>query len=105
MSGASTCLHVDTEPVYAYLHRGDVKAGDQVLVANDGHPVARICIGCLERLPVEWGCPDCTWVESRRLCDVVPARLLGQPCERHLVVGDFRTATVVEFTTGLTHGA
>lgn len=79
----SACSHPDTEPVYAYLHRQPPQVGDAVIVANDGRPVAHVCRTCLARLPGSWGCGDCEWVETRRLCDEVPELVLGRPCPAH----------------------
>lgn len=50
-----------------------------------GEVVAMLCERCLLELPIAWGCGDCEWVEDRRLCDEVPALLLGRPCTRHAV--------------------
>ena len=82
-----SCPHENTEPVYAYLHRHPVKVGDEVIVANDGNPVARICTACLAQLHTGWGCPACTWstVSIRRLCDPhdVIEHHLERPCQEH----------------------
>lgn len=83
MTDPRTCPHETTEPVYAYLHHGDPQAGDPVLLANGGKPVARICSACQEQLTAAWGCTDCEWVEDRRLSDPVPQLLLGRPCQEH----------------------
>lgn len=82
---ANTCTHENHEPVYAYLlgPRRPAQPGDEVIVANGGEPVARICTDCREVLSTNWGCTDCQWIEERRMCDVVPRRLLGQPCPQH----------------------
>lgn len=94
----SHCSHPATEPVYAYLHRPLPQAGDQVMVANDGQPVARICTSCRDRLPVEWGCADCEWIEApRRLGDLAGRLELAAPCELHRGgLGDFYEARIVD---------
>lgn len=83
MTDPRTCRHEHTEPVHAYLHHANPKVGDPVWLANEGKPVARICTDCLAQLPAAWGCPDCSWVEERALCDPVPRLLLGKPCAEH----------------------
>lgn len=68
-----TCPHENTEPVEVGGHWG---AHLEV--------VAQICVDCLERLPAEWGCEDCEWVEGpRRLSDPAPRLTLAQPCSKH----------------------
>lgn len=83
----TSCDHVHTEPVYAYLHGPNVDVGDQVLVANGGRPVARICVDCLAHLEAGWGCSDCEWhrYELRRLCSTTPDvhHALIRPCKEH----------------------
>lgn len=67
-----TCHHTETEPVEVRNHE---TGGVEV--------VAHVCRRCLAQLPPEWGCKDCAWVETRRLQDPVPRKVLARPCERH----------------------
>jgi hypothetical protein len=50
---------------------------------STGEVVAMLCGVCLLELPKSWGCPDCEWIEERRLCDPAPTLMLGAPCSRH----------------------
>ena len=70
-----TCAHENTAAVDVTLPD---PTGDTVT-----ETVARICTDCYEQLPAAWGCTDCAWVDVRRLCDVVPTLILGQPCPLH----------------------
>lgn len=67
---ASACPHETVVPV-------------ELLVT--GEIVAMLCDRCLIELPIAWGCPDCSWVDARRLCDPAPQLMLGEPCARHAV--------------------
>jgi hypothetical protein len=62
-----SCRHERSEPV----------------ILSTGELVAALCSDCLVELPKSWGCADCAWVEIRRLCDVIPQVLLGEPCDKH----------------------
>lgn len=73
MRDPRTCPHTDTEPV-------DVRDPSTGVVGT----VARICIGCLDRLPAAWGCGDCSWIEERSYADIRPTLSLGSPCPRHM---------------------
>ena len=67
------CSHPDVEPV--------------TLVT--GETVAMVCIHCMERLPAEWGCDECSWVDITRLGSASPEYALGAPCDDHSRV-DYR---------------
>ena len=69
-----TCPHETTEPVTVQT----------VWPTVEPETVARICVDCLERLSVSWGCDDCEWVEGpRRLGDYHPRMVLRRPCPKH----------------------
>ena len=73
MARVDQCAHWESEPVEI--------GGDDLLEV-----VARICVKCLERLPVAWGCPDCDWHESF----TVSGRMdlyLGEQCRLHRGTG------------------
>lgn len=72
MIDEQVCAHERTEPVDVRDHT----TGGTVTVA-------RICRECLTQLPAAWGCADCEWAEERRVCDVVPTRVLAAPCAQH----------------------
>jgi hypothetical protein len=58
---------------------------DQVekVVLTNGTVVAALCGVCLSKIPLNWGCTDCEWVEVRRMCDARPTLLPGLPCKQH----------------------
>lgn len=72
MTTTTSCAHERTEPVDVRDHS-----------TGGTTTVARICTACLDELPAAWGCPDCQWIEERRMCDPAPRLLLGQPCPAH----------------------
>lgn len=68
-----TCPHENTVPVEVGGHWGTAI-----------EVVARMCVDCLDRLPVEWGCTDCDWVEAhRRISESSPQLVLAQRCPKH----------------------
>jgi hypothetical protein len=52
-----------------------------VLVGDE--TVAQVCVVCLDRLPHNWGCDECEWVEIRTLSESVGQLICGRPCEEH----------------------
>jgi hypothetical protein len=60
------CAHRQAEPVLV---------GDET--------VAQVCVVCLDRLPLNWGCDECEWVEIRTLSESVGQLICGRPCEEH----------------------
>lgn len=72
MADPRLCRHEHSEPVEVRSH---ATGGTEV--------VARICTGCLEQLPAAWGCGNCSWFETTRLCDPVPKLALARPCQEH----------------------
>lgn len=72
------CPHDDVEPVEVR----DRTTGKTIVVGN-------ICRQCLDRLPAQWGCPDCEWVDIRSLADTAPRLVPGMPCKRHTLAAAY----------------
>lgn len=49
-----------------------------------GELVCYLCVDCdYERLPTNYMCQECNWVEVTMLEDASPQYVLGYPCARH----------------------
>lgn len=85
MTDQHSCPHEHSEPMWCYVHPNPPKPGDEVLILNNGKPVGRRCTFCGAILQPSWGCTDCEWVETRRLCDPWdrPTLVLARPCQEH----------------------
>jgi len=74
-----SCAHLHTAPVVVQPDAIAAALGDTA----DATVVAHLCAECLASLPVNWGCPDCEWVDARAIGDAVPHLIPGQPCTAH----------------------
>ena len=73
------CQHLETAPVEVSVDRIALALGDPDTV----EVVAQICLTCHEQLAINWGCPDCQWIEERTFSELLPRLIPGQPCPRH----------------------
>lgn len=64
----SGCVHHVCEPVE---------------LAITGEVVGQVCVSCLEAVPVEWGCGDCSFTYIGTMADPHFRLVLDEQCPRH----------------------